>query len=426
MQAFQSPPKYILIISLIAKNVKGFANEKLPQITFLHIKLSNKCAVIDIFAKKRLKQMPTDGKAVSTTLLCEEPRRVKAAQSLRPNFFIDNKLYKWYNFIKYFFKEFIIMKEPMIWSYFLQLSFHMWNEPGSRPRGMYLGTYNENNEIHVETWDKLVQFVAERKFNMIVIDIGDGVKYDSHPEISAPDAWEKDFLKKKLDEMRALGLEPIPKLNFSTCHAAWMKEYRRMVSTPVYYKVCADLIAEVCELFGYPRLFHLGLDEENFSLQRWLPMVTIRQGDLLWHDNYFLFKECEKHGARPWVWSDYYWSNPQDFEANMPKSVLQSNWYYHLFQLEEKSEFNKTSIATYEKLDALGYDQVPTASACWHANGRNALQTLAFCKERLSEEHLKGFITVPWIDTKDFQEFALKNDAHALYYGRQLHYPETL
>ena len=63
--------------------------------------------------------------------------------------------------------------------------------------------------------------------------------------------------------LRALGIEPLPKLNFSTCHDAWLGPYSRMVSTPAYYDVCRDLIDEVAELFGGPRFFHLGMDEET-------------------------------------------------------------------------------------------------------------------------------------------------------------------
>ena len=155
------------------------------------------------------------------------------------------------------------MTEPMIWSYLLHLSTHMWDDEHSASRGYYLPSqYTPENNVDLATWDETVRALGERKYNMVIIDLGDAVKYESHPEISAPDAWDKDFLKKKLDEMRALGIEPIPKLNFSACHHTWLKEYTRMVSSPIYYKVCADLIGEVCELFGNPRLFHLGFDEE--------------------------------------------------------------------------------------------------------------------------------------------------------------------
>ena len=318
------------------------------------------------------------------------------------------------------------MKEPMIWSFFMYLSRHMWNEAGSPQKHLYLKPYEETNDTDVKLWDETMRFVAERKYNMVVIDCGDAIKYESHPEICAPDAWDKDFLKKKLDEMRALGLEPIPKLNFSACHSAWLKDYRRMISSPEYYKVCSDLIKEVCEVFDYPRFFHLGMDEENLSLQGNLPVVTIRQHDLLWHDINFLFAECEKHGARPWVWSDYYWENAESFAKNMSKSALQSNWYYNDFLVRPKNERHKMIINAYIELDKLGFDQVPTVSTCFRANGINSIQTVGFCKESLTPELLKGFMTVPWQQTKPSQEFAIKNDAHQLYLGREMFYPESL
>ena len=321
----------------------------------------------------------------------------------------------------------LTMKEPMIWSFFVYLSRHMWNEPGTPGKLMYLESpVSELNEVDINTWDDTMKFIAERKYNMVVIDCGDAIKYESHPEISAPDAWDKDFLKKKLDEIRALGIEPIPKLNFSACHLAWIKEYRRMISTPIFYKVCSDLIKEVCEVFGGPRLFHLGLDEENLALQHALPMVTIRQKDLLWHDINFLFAECEKNGARPWIWSDMYWEHPEDFAERMSKEALQSNWYYNVFSRKPKTEYNRIAIETYAKLDELGFEQVPTMSTCFRASGVNALQTLAHAKDKLNPDLVKGFMTVPWQQTKPSQEFAIKNDAQSLYEARRKYYPETL
>ena len=67
-----------------------------------------------------------------------------------------------------------------------------------------------------------------------------------------------------------------------------------MVSTPEYYKVCADLIKEVCEAFGNPEFFHLGLDEENAANQVYREFVHIRNNKLWWHDAYFYFDEVEK------------------------------------------------------------------------------------------------------------------------------------
>ena len=102
--------------------------------------------------------------------------------------------------------------------------------------------------------------------------------------------------------MRELGLEPIPKLNFSAGHDPWLGQYSRMVSSDIYYGVCRDLIAEVAELFDTPRFFHLGMDEETAEIQRHNNLVVVRQHELWWHDMYFLFDEVERACARPWVW----------------------------------------------------------------------------------------------------------------------------
>ena len=129
-------------------------------------------------------------------------------------------------------------------------------------------------------------------------------------------------MKKKLDELRAMGITPIPKLNFSCAHHTWLKKYRRMVSTPEYYGACSDVIREVCEVFGDPEYIHLGLDEETAINQRFREAVIIRNHDLWWHDANFLFSEAEKHGARPWIWSDRCWEHPDDFIKNMSKSCF--------------------------------------------------------------------------------------------------------
>ena len=317
--------------------------------------------------------------------------------------------------------------KPMIWSFFLQLSNHMWNPIGKGATNPYRVDYSSlpENGTDVETWDKLVDFIAERQYNMLVIDVGDGIQFESHPEISAPDAWSKDFMKQKLDEIRAKGIEPIPKLNFSTSHCEWLKEYRYLISTPTYYKVCADLIAEVCELFGYPRLFHIGMDEEDISHQTLHKIAIVRQGEHWWHDAFFLFKECEKHGARPWVWSDYYWNHPELFKKNMPKSVLQSNWCYRSL-VNPPNEIQQTRVQTYLDLNELGYDQVPTASTWAVPTGTNEFETVGWCRDKLSPELLKGFLTVPWNWTMPYLEYFLENDAHMLYTAREMHYPETL
>ena len=73
--------------------------------------------------------------------------------------------------------------------------------------------------------------------NMIVIDLGDGVRYQSHPEIAVKKAWSPARLRRELKKLRDAGLEPIPKLNFSTAHDAWLGPYAGIVSSKTYYQV---------------------------------------------------------------------------------------------------------------------------------------------------------------------------------------------
>ena len=65
-----------------------------------------------------------------------------------------------------------------------------------------------------------------------------------------------------------MGLEPIPKLNFSTAHDAWMGLYSLRVSAKPYYEVCRDLIKDAVNIFDGPRFFHLGMDGETAEHHR--------------------------------------------------------------------------------------------------------------------------------------------------------------
>ena len=317
------------------------------------------------------------------------------------------------------------MKNDMIWGFMLYLSDHMWADETSKAGWYMPKPYSDEIRLEEETWDKIVPFLAERQYNLVLIDVGDGIKYESHPEIAAPNAWDKDLMKKKLAEMRALGMEPIPKLNFSACHDTWMKKYRRMLATPEYYAFCADVIREVCEVFDYPRFFHLGCDEEGADLQKKYEMIVVRNADLWWHDFHFLCGECEKHGARPWIWSDYVWKNEELFLKNMPKSVLQSNWYYGPFKDFGKDHpERRRAIECYELLDRNGFDQIPTGST-WSYN-QNLFQTVGHGKAKLSPEHLLGFLGAPWSFTDDIEIYTLFNEANRLYRAREHFYPETL
>jgi hypothetical protein len=276
-------------------------------------------------------------------------------------------------------------KNGKIWALLLHLSFNMWKEK------------SPELELSESLWNDALAKLVKSGGNMVVIDLGDAVRYESHPEIVIKNAWSKERLHDELQRIRKMGIEPIPKLNFSAAHDAWLGEYSHMLSTKKYYEVCSDLIAEVIELFDKPRLFHLGMDEENESNQRAYEITIIRQNELYWHDLYFLFGEVEKRDVRPWIWQDFVRTHPLDnFAKMMPKSVLMSNWYNGTdFSDPQKNK----SLKAYIDLEAMGYDQIPGGSNYYKGSEKCFLSNVQFCTEHIADSRLLGFIQSPWFQT---------------------------
>lgn len=314
----------------------------------------------------------------------------------------------------------------MKWVYFIQLSNHMHNDGNGKFRYWYdVEPYIPENNVDFTIWDELIPMLKEQKCNTLLIDIGDGVKFDSHPEISAPDAVSKEFLKKKLDEARAAGLTPIPKFNFSTEHHCWLKEYRRMVSSKIYRKVCVDLIDEMCELFDKPELFHLGMDEEtSLDSEQWRECVIMRGENLMFEDFGLMFDACRRNGARPWIWSDYYWINPEIFERRMPRDVMQSNWFYAHFREFPQGHFLRDAINSFEALDKMGFDQMPTCST--YDCQSNPREVMTHCKKLVNPATVKGYVMAPWADLTKENELILQNSVLRFGEARAKIYPETL
>jgi hypothetical protein len=299
----------------------------------------------------------------------------------------------------------------MIWANLLHLSYNMWEETvplkyrdinykcaDCQEAREWAHPYRPFLTFDQSTWDALLNEMAAAGMNMVIIDLGDAIQYESHPEIAVENAWTTDKLRAELAKMRGLGLEPIPKLNFATTHDIWLGEYARMVSTTKYYSVCRDLISEVIDLFDAPRFFHLGMDEETAGHQSRRDYVVIRQNDLWWGDLYFYIGEVEKKGVRSWVWSDYAWHHPEKFYKKMPKSVLQSNWYYGAsLDMKSLKESAQTYVGLYNDLEEHGYDQVPTGSN--HSNEVNMEATVDYCKKVIDPSRLFGFMTAPWRPT---------------------------
>jgi len=299
----------------------------------------------------------------------------------------------------------------MIWAQLMHIGYKMWLDAAAQRELEYIRD-TEKLLFEQRTWDELLPILVDNGVNTVVMDLGEGVRYESHPEIALEGAWTTGDLKAELAKMRAMGLTPIPKMNFSACHDEWLGPYARMLSTDTYYGVVADLIAEVCDLFDTPPLFHLGMDEETYGHQERFSYVVVRQHDLWWHDFLFYVEQVEKAGVRAWIWSDYIWHHRDEFICRMPKSVLQSNWYYG-------REFNRgiNYVEAYHQLEEAGFEQVPTGSN-W-SDPNNLEKTVRYCRDVISPERLKGFMQSIWKPTVDRRRERHIEGARELGFGRQ-------
>lgn len=293
--------------------------------------------------------------------------------------------------------------EPkFIWSYLVHFGVNSWKDipletqDPNMPEKWLTRCCADHVRFDEPSWQRLSAGLAKAGCNQIIIDLAEIVVYPSHPELAVKGSWSVERLRKELDRLRGMGFEVIPKMNFSACHDTWLKDYHRMVSTKKYYQVCEDLIKDAAEIFDHPRFFHLGYDEETASHQAKHLFAVCRQGELWWHDFLWFVKVTEKTGCRPWIWSDYIWNHKEEFLNRMPKSVLQSNWYYGA-EFDTSKMKNAYRVDTYDVLDKAGFDQVPTGSnfSC----DTNFAGTVKYCDAHCNPERLKGYMMAPWTRT---------------------------
>jgi hypothetical protein len=303
-----------------------------------------------------------------------------------------------------------------MWAFLVHFGFNNWydtplDEAPKDAKPHYLTRCMADHvRFDEELWKEVSPQLPKAGINIVIIDLGEFMKFPSHPELAVKGSWEPEKMQAEKKRLEAMGLEVIPKLNFSATHDSWLKDYQRMLSTQKYYQVCSDVIRDTIEIFGTPRYFHLGYDEETAghqSAERYR-MCIIRQGDLWWHDFLWFVKQVEDKGVRPWIWSDYIWGHKDEFLKRMPRSVLQSNWYYHGFKDVKPGSARETYIKAYDWLEAGGFDQVPTGSN-WDRNcPQNMQETIEYCKKAVAPERLKGFMMASWARTQRSDEAVLK------------------
>ena len=124
------------------------------------------------------------------------------------------------------------MMPNQLWAILLHFGCNMWRKEGSfncHLKDEEESIYRNFLYTDKETWEKVTSFLPSCGINTVLIDMGEGVQYDSHPELAVKGSWTKDEFREELNRLRSLGLTPLPKFNFSAGHNAFMKFFSVLV-----------------------------------------------------------------------------------------------------------------------------------------------------------------------------------------------------
>ncbi len=329
-----------------------------------------------------------------------------------------------------------------MWAILLHLSMNMWGEKDN-----FL-------EFDEDTWNRVVDECEKARINTIILDIGDGMEYKSHPELAIEGAWSQEKMRKEIAKCKAKGITIIPKLNFSATHDQWLGEYERMLSTSIYYKVCKDLIDEVAEVFDHPEYIHVAMDEEYLGMVKNQKngLLSLRLPDLLMHDIKFFFDCVKKNGATPWIWHCPLFVFPEEFKEHIsPDECIISPWHYNSFRedhftpitINTKTNVYYTSgdfegkVINWVEEDPffirfheqalpnarLGYKYVPCASV-FNECKWNHQDIVEHFRDNAPDGCIQGYMTAPWYATTPEHLDLLIKSVRELDEARRMFYPE--
>ena len=86
--------------------------------------------------------------------------------------------------------------DGMIWGFMMQLGHNMWREAplyGHKAENGEEYLYvHDRNRVDVEMWNEVTEYVAKKGANTLLIDLGEGLVYPSHPELSVEGSWSPE------------------------------------------------------------------------------------------------------------------------------------------------------------------------------------------------------------------------------------------
>lgn len=226
------------------------------------------------------------------------------------------------------------------WGILIHLGMNMWGDLRAQKRLSF----------DKEVWNHVVERCETCGINMIILDLGEGIRYNSHPEIGIEGSLSPEEMTAEVRRLREKGIQLIPKLNFATTHDAWLGIYERMVSTPTYYQVCRDLINEVYEIFDQPEYIHIGMDEESphHADDPGYSYVVLRRDELLFHDANYLIGCVKETGAKCIMWGGIFIHHPDTAYEKIAEDIVVADGIYYAYNKENWHKISEQSAEVRE------------------------------------------------------------------------------
>ena len=95
----------------------------------------------------------------------------------------------------------------LLWSVLLHLGGNMWNEEGN-PRDREHDPDSQASPVlrfSRPLWRRYLDRLKACGVNMILLDLGEGLRYESHPELAVEGSWTRDEMAAELKVMQDMG-----------------------------------------------------------------------------------------------------------------------------------------------------------------------------------------------------------------------------
>ena len=92
-----------------------------------------------------------------------------------------------------------------MWANLVHLGSNMWNEEGNTSGREHRSTPCASPVFLFDRacWDAHMEELKAAGVNTLIIDIGEALRYESHPEIAVKGAWDHDTMRAEIRKLKA-------------------------------------------------------------------------------------------------------------------------------------------------------------------------------------------------------------------------------